>query len=240
MAQNETLVIRSEQSAPNLPPRWRAQVIRSGSAVAIGAVMGTGPFRIMNFDPGKRVVLAANTNYWAGRPYLDSVEIEMGRSPRDQSLDFDLNKADLVELGIGDARRVSQNGRKAWTSAPAESAGRWFLSPPADPHVREAIAEAGPRPARPASAAYGLDRRAIDRESNGFAHVRVAGGLKNQRQQIGRRRSPGLAAVLRNAPRIADSQLDKVGFIQIEVERLSRGLRPISISTESRYGRPAQ
>ena len=45
-------------------------------------VAGSGPFHIAEWDPGKHIVLAANENYHSGRPFVDSVEIQMGRSPR--------------------------------------------------------------------------------------------------------------------------------------------------------------
>ncbi len=36
------------------------------------APIGSGPFRFGSWEAGRRVVLHANTDYWAGRPHLDS------------------------------------------------------------------------------------------------------------------------------------------------------------------------
>ena len=42
------------------------------------SVAGTGPFRIAEWDPGKHLTLAANDDYRDGRPYVDSIEIQIG------------------------------------------------------------------------------------------------------------------------------------------------------------------
>src|SRR5262245_19969197 len=120
IAQGDTLVIRFEQPAL----RWPAVLARFGQSIwkrtADGAFVGTGPFRVVSWEAGKRAVFAANDEYWMGRPYLDAIEIEMGRSSRDQSIDFDLNKADIIEMALPDSRRPLQNGRRQWASAPIE------------------------------------------------------------------------------------------------------------------------
>jgi len=124
VAAGDALLIHSEQAAPNL----LAALAGAGQSIwkrgADGALVGTGPFRVQTWEPGRRAVFAANDDYWAGRPYLDAVEIEMGRPPRDQALDFDLGKADIVELAAADVRRARQNGKTIWTSAPADLIGR--------------------------------------------------------------------------------------------------------------------
>jgi ABC-type oligopeptide transport system substrate-binding subunit len=91
------------------------------------------------WEPNRRAVFAANEGYWAGRPYADRVEVEMGRSLRDQALALDLNKADIIELGFGDTRRAMQNGKRAWTSAPVDLLALVFDAS-SDERVREAVA----------------------------------------------------------------------------------------------------
>ncbi len=85
-----------------------------------GLPIGTGPFRLTSWEPGRSAVLQANEDYWDGRPYLDSIEIQMGRASRDELLDLDLGKADVVGLDPVEARRAQQEGKKVWTSAPVE------------------------------------------------------------------------------------------------------------------------
>jgi ABC-type transport system substrate-binding protein len=82
--------------------------------------IGTGPFRLTSWEPGRRAVLQANDDYWDGRPYVDTIEILMGRASRDELLDLELGKADVVELDPVEARRAQQESKEIWTSAPVE------------------------------------------------------------------------------------------------------------------------
>src|SRR5262249_59796065 len=102
--QGDTLVFRSQEPAPQLLGLLASSSIFRRAAD--GSIVGTGPFRATAAGAGHRIVLAANEDYWAGRPYLDAIEIETGRSLRDQALDFDLNKAHIVEVGFAEARRA--------------------------------------------------------------------------------------------------------------------------------------
>src|SRR5438094_7769735 len=61
---------------------------------------------------------------------------------------------------------------------------------------------------------------AVDRKRDGFAHAIVARSLEYQRDQLDRRRRPGPPAVLREPPHIAKAELDDIGFVQLEIERL--------------------
>jgi ABC-type transport system substrate-binding protein len=122
-------------------PGW---MIRRPPVISSDALpVGTGPFRLTAWDAGRHVVLQAYDDYWGGRPYIDGIEVQMGRSSRDQLLDLGLDKADIVELDPGEARRAQQEGRKVWISAPVELLSlRFDLNKPAvqDRRLREAIA----------------------------------------------------------------------------------------------------
>ncbi|MBS1876111.1 MAG: hypothetical protein JSU00_23060 [Acidobacteria bacterium] len=85
-----------------------------------GVLLGTGPFRIAEWRPGQALRLEANDSYWGGRPYLDAVEIRMGRAKRDQSIDLDAGRADVVEVAASEVRRVQQRGGRVVLSAPVE------------------------------------------------------------------------------------------------------------------------
>src|ERR1700685_2584099 len=55
-------------------------------------------FVLTTWEAGRRAIFTADENAPGGRPFLDAVEIQMGRSLRDQSVDLELRKADIVEL----------------------------------------------------------------------------------------------------------------------------------------------
>ncbi len=108
-----------------------------------GTLIGTGPFHISEWQPGKKLSLAANETYWAGRPFLDSIEIAMGRASRDQLFALDLGKNDIAEVAPEQSHRTSSEGRRVVSSAPVELLALVFARDPQSPEerkVREALA----------------------------------------------------------------------------------------------------
>ena len=104
---------------------------------------GTGPFHVSNWQPGKTLALAADENCWRGRPLLDTIEIEMGKSFRDQMTALDLGKADFVEVSPEQSHRISQEGRRLASSAPIELMALVFTRDAAFPDeqlLRDALA----------------------------------------------------------------------------------------------------
>jgi peptide/nickel transport system substrate-binding protein len=64
---------------------------------ASGTPIGTGPFRVTEFQPGKLLKLVSSDESWSGRPFIDGIEIEFGKSLREQSLALELCRVDLAE-----------------------------------------------------------------------------------------------------------------------------------------------
>lgn len=85
-----------------------------------GKVVGTGPFHAVDWQPGRKLSVTANEEYWRGRPFLDAIEIEMGRSFQDQRTEFELRKADLAEVAPEQTHRFAQDGRALTSSARVE------------------------------------------------------------------------------------------------------------------------
>jgi len=59
-------------------------------------VFGTGGFRIAAWQPGQKLELTASEEYWAGRPFVDRVEITLGIAPQRQMTDLELGRADII------------------------------------------------------------------------------------------------------------------------------------------------
>jgi ABC-type transport system substrate-binding protein len=110
---------------------------------SVGNPSGTGPFHIVDWQPGKKLTLAAEEGYWRGRPFLDGIEIEMGRSFRDQMTALELGRADLVEIAPEQSHRVSLDSRRLANSAPMELLALLFTRDaltPEEKSLREALA----------------------------------------------------------------------------------------------------
>ena len=108
-----------------------------------GKLSGTGPFHIADWQPGKKLSLAAQEDYWRGRPFLDAVEIEMGKTFRDQQTALELGKAELAEVAPEQSHRLSAEGRLVASSAPMEFVALLFsrnVSGPEDELLRQALA----------------------------------------------------------------------------------------------------
>lgn len=103
----QTLLVQSEHPMPDL----LTELSRSRNAIARNSdkdpLIGTGSFRVATWEPGHRLALAAFEDYWAGRPYLDSIIINMSPSR---------SVADVIALPVGPSRRVLPEHMRIWSS----------------------------------------------------------------------------------------------------------------------------
>jgi ABC-type transport system substrate-binding protein len=152
-------------TAEEAAAKWRIDSLifdhRDADGAFAGAA-GSGAFRVTTFEAGKRVVLAANEEFREGRPFVDSIEISMGRAAHERLVDLELNKTDIVEIPPQDARRAAEQGVRVSVSQPDELLALVFVGGNAGPN---AAAATSARPttqadARPAGQALSL---AIDR-----------------------------------------------------------------------------
>jgi ABC-type transport system substrate-binding protein len=105
-----------------------------------GSLLGTGPFRIAHWEAEKSARLAAHDGYWAGRPFLDAIEIKMGRSLRDQEMDLESGKTDVAEILVTDGRRLRQKGLAISSTPFTETLALVFENPRVPDATREALA----------------------------------------------------------------------------------------------------
>lgn len=107
----QTLIVQFEHPMPGL----LAELARPETAIFrksdTNPMIGTGPFRVTAWEPGRRLSLAAFEDYWGGRPFLDSIAI---------SLSTGSGRADVFDIPFGPTRRVVPEGTHIWASPPSE------------------------------------------------------------------------------------------------------------------------
>lgn len=110
-AGGQTIVVQFEHSVPDL----LGELTRPETAILLKSdanlLIGTGPFRVVAWEPGRRLTLAAFEDYWGGRPFLDSIVITLGTGTA---------RADVFDIPFGATRRVVPEGTHIWASPPSE------------------------------------------------------------------------------------------------------------------------
>src|SRR6185437_1328310 len=117
---DDSVIVESGSPLPDLPyvlaETRNSILLRKPADVTVG----TGPFRLATWEPGHRAVLAANDDYWGGRPFVDSIEVQMGRTVRERMIDLDLGKADIADVAPDRARIDASRGVKISAPDPTE------------------------------------------------------------------------------------------------------------------------
>ena len=126
-----TLTIRSSRPVPDLLEQLasgRCFVLRKNPD---GAFLGTGPFYLAENIPAQpaeanpgalklaHLKFRANEEAWAGRPFVDAVEVTLGAPGLRQILDLQVGRADLIEIAPDLVRKARQDNLRVWSSAPA-------------------------------------------------------------------------------------------------------------------------
>lgn len=110
-AGGQALVLQFEHAVPDLLTELaspRMAIFRGGEK---GALIGTGPFRVALWEPGHKLALAAFEDYWGGRPFLDSVTINLGTSRE---------TGDVFDIPFSQTRRVLPERIRIWASPTVE------------------------------------------------------------------------------------------------------------------------
>jgi ABC-type transport system substrate-binding protein len=141
----DTVVILSEHSAPNLSIEMATGRFFIFHSADDNSLSGTGPFRLessLSMGASEKLFLSANLSSWAGRPFVDKIELTMGVDSQQEAIAISFGLADVVELSASLARRTAQRGVLTASSGPVELFALVFdASRPQvqDPRLRQAI-----------------------------------------------------------------------------------------------------
>jgi len=129
------VVIETPQPWDNLPAVLslsRFAIVKENGPIPIGS----GPYKIADWQPGRSLQLGRNSEYNAPAPYLDAIEIrfnDAGSTPAQTS------GVDIRELSVEQARTLPGTANKRVSDAASLYALRWFDSVRIDDRVRRAL-----------------------------------------------------------------------------------------------------
>jgi len=143
-ADADSVVIQADHSLPDFPSQLAAGRFFIFHAADDGSLTGTGPFRVAEWptDSTSKVVFAANELCWAGRPFVDKIELTMGIDQQQQANAIAFGQADVVELPASEVRRTAERGVRTASSDPVDLFTlRFDMARPTvqDARLREAV-----------------------------------------------------------------------------------------------------
>jgi peptide/nickel transport system substrate-binding protein len=103
----DSVVFTMGSPDPVLPAELARSLYAISRQDASGYSVGTGAFRFVSQSNGL-LSLAAVDDAWQGRPFVDAVEINGGRSVRNQWLDMGSGRADVVEVPVENLHQAQQ------------------------------------------------------------------------------------------------------------------------------------
>ena len=150
-ADRQTVVVESPAPVQHMAemlalPRYAIVKRQMDGNAAV--LIGTGGYKLTQWQAGERAQFAANEDYWGGRPFADTIEFQMNASLREQLMDRQLGPYAATELGVDQIRAIEQNNQMVNLSRPADLLAIVFLQPdsggrpgkkPVDTRVRQAL-----------------------------------------------------------------------------------------------------
>lgn len=124
LASGNAVVFQSQTALPDL-----LEVLSSGRYFIYrsqpgGELIGTGPFIVSEIAAPSadgrvlRYKLSANDSCWAGRPFVNAIELSLNVPALRALFDLQLGRADLIELSPELVRRATQDNLRVWSSVP--------------------------------------------------------------------------------------------------------------------------
>jgi peptide/nickel transport system substrate-binding protein len=123
-AANSHIVVQLSVSEPDLLEQLASGKYFIYRRNADGTLLGTGAFFVAEATAASSGLgishykLSSNEHCWAGRPFVDALEVNLGVPPLRQLFDLQLGRADVVELSPELVRRATQENLRVWASAP--------------------------------------------------------------------------------------------------------------------------
>ena len=106
-AGGQTIVLQFDRAVPDLLSELANSRMAISRTDDKGAPIGTGPFRVGTWEPGHKITLAAFEDYWGGRPFLDSVIVNLGTTRA---------IGDIFDIPFSQTRRVLPEHIRIWES----------------------------------------------------------------------------------------------------------------------------
>jgi peptide/nickel transport system substrate-binding protein len=144
-ATSDSVVILADHSVPVLPTTLASGRYFIFRIADDGSLSGTGPFRVGEWPAAgapAKIIMTANETCWAGRPFVDKIELTMGVDPQQQANAIAFGQADVVELPASEVRRAAQRGVRTVSSDPVDLYALQFditRSAVQDVRIRQAI-----------------------------------------------------------------------------------------------------
>ncbi|HLJ87271.1 MAG TPA: ABC transporter substrate-binding protein [Candidatus Angelobacter sp.] len=126
----QAISIETPSPVPHLPELLSLPRFAIVKRLADGTMIGTGPFKLSEWQPGERALFAANEEYWGGRPYLDAMEVRMGLSLREHLIEHQLGADHAAEPTIDQLHTLEQAGQSVALSRPSDLLVVIFPPPP--------------------------------------------------------------------------------------------------------------
>jgi peptide/nickel transport system substrate-binding protein len=106
-AGGQALVLQFDRAVPDLLTELASPRMAIFRTSEKSVLIGTGPFRVAVWEPGHKLALAAFEDYWGGRPFLDSVTINLGTTKE---------TGDIFDIPFSQTRRVLPERIRIWSS----------------------------------------------------------------------------------------------------------------------------
>jgi peptide/nickel transport system substrate-binding protein len=149
------VTIHAARSTPDLLEQLASGRHFIFRAQSEGAFLGTGPFVLVENVPSTpseanpsalktaHLKFRANEECWAGRPFLDAIEVALGQPARRGILNLQVGRDDIIEIPPDLVRKAKQDNLRVWSSPPDTLLALRFdgdAQPAAsDPRLREVL-----------------------------------------------------------------------------------------------------